>query len=242
MHFQLPRRHRRQLLFPPGLLALAGLLWLGCVAVRGWQQQLKRWYCIQLTMPIYPPPARVWEPTIRFYLPNPDTICKSCAWKDLYLTGRNDSEGIREQIRVEDAIHAMMNDVGHGKGVRIHLVRAARYKHLVFVLNTLNRADVRKYWLDIYHNPNTLYAFNEAPVATSQQVEFDCLLCNDVVPYVPAVPQIPFWVRFDDAVTEFWRFPWLQPLWQQEWRASIWLLAVIILISFWRIIRTRLTP
>ncbi|OWP62965.1 hypothetical protein CDA63_11305 [Hymenobacter amundsenii] len=29
----LPRRHRRPLLLPPGLLALAWLLWLGCVAV-----------------------------------------------------------------------------------------------------------------------------------------------------------------------------------------------------------------
>ena len=33
MHLYLPRRHRRQLLFPPGLLTLAGLLWLGCVAL-----------------------------------------------------------------------------------------------------------------------------------------------------------------------------------------------------------------
>ena len=37
MHFYLPRRHGRQLLFPPGLLALAGLLWLGCVALGPWQ-------------------------------------------------------------------------------------------------------------------------------------------------------------------------------------------------------------
>ena len=35
--FYLPRRHRRKLLFPPGLLAMAGLLWLGRVAVGTWQ-------------------------------------------------------------------------------------------------------------------------------------------------------------------------------------------------------------
>ncbi|WP_157530519.1 hypothetical protein [Hymenobacter norwichensis] len=29
----LPRRHRRPLLFPPGLLALAWLLWIGCVVI-----------------------------------------------------------------------------------------------------------------------------------------------------------------------------------------------------------------
>ena len=37
MPFYLPRRYRRKLLFPPSLLALAGLLWLGCVAVGTWQ-------------------------------------------------------------------------------------------------------------------------------------------------------------------------------------------------------------
>ena len=36
MAFYLPRRHRRKLLFPTGLLALAELRWLGCVAVGTW--------------------------------------------------------------------------------------------------------------------------------------------------------------------------------------------------------------
>lgn len=55
MHFYLPRRHRRYLLFPPGLLALAGLLWLGCVALGPWQEALKLKSVMQLTMPsLYP--------------------------------------------------------------------------------------------------------------------------------------------------------------------------------------------
>ncbi|QIX62836.1 hypothetical protein HER32_17310 [Hymenobacter sp. BT18] len=46
----LPRRHRRHLFFPPGLLALAWLLWLGCV-------MLPRVYVhkqTEILLPIFP--------------------------------------------------------------------------------------------------------------------------------------------------------------------------------------------
>ncbi len=208
MPLRLPRRHRRQLLFPPGLLALAGLLWLGCVAVGLWREQLKRWYRIQLTVPSYP--ARAEKPSIHFFLPNPDTICPTCSWKDIYLTGSNDSIDKRELIRTENTVHAMMRNVEQGSGVRIHLMRSARFKHLIFALNTLNREGVRKYWVDIYHTPATLYAFNEPPTLTPPRLEPACLLCDDVLPYVSPTSQTPFWVRFDNQVTAFWQFEWLR--------------------------------
>ena len=52
MHFYLPRRHCRRLLFPPGLLALAGLLWLGCVYITQ-NVRLKPFPVLQLTMIFY---------------------------------------------------------------------------------------------------------------------------------------------------------------------------------------------
>ena len=51
MHFYLPRRHRRRLLLPPGLVALAGLLLLGCLALRPWQERLSKKVAFELTMP-----------------------------------------------------------------------------------------------------------------------------------------------------------------------------------------------
>jgi len=54
MPFYLPRRHRRPLLFPPGLLALTGLLWLGCVALGRWEPALRLHNVVQLTMPMLP--------------------------------------------------------------------------------------------------------------------------------------------------------------------------------------------
>ena len=60
MHFHLPRRHRRRLLLPPGLLALAGLLLLGCLALRPWQERLGRKVVMQLTMPPINESRTIW--------------------------------------------------------------------------------------------------------------------------------------------------------------------------------------
>ena len=235
MHFFLLRRYRRRLLFPPGLLALAGLLWLGCVVVGANAERLKRWYVLQLTMPI-PQPSGT-GPSIKFFLSNPDTVCRTCAWKETYLTGIGDSTEKQEITRVENTVHAMMNDVGNGSGVRIHFAQTVRFKHLIFVLNTLERENVKKYWLDIYHFPTTLYAFNEPPASIPS--EFECLLCADVMPYVPPTPEPPASaaVRFVRVFMDFWQFEWLQPLRQPEWRMSIWLLAAILALSSRRLLR-----
>ena len=161
----------------------------------------------------------------------------SCSWRDIYLTGGNNYTDKSERIRAENAVHAMMNDVGNGKGVRIHLAPTVSFEHLIFALNTLNRENVKKYWLDIHHTPTTLYAFEEPSDPPVIPLQDGCLLCGDVVHYVPPVPPDPFWIRFDDAVTEFWRFRWFRPLLKTEWRASNWLLALIAVIGTWRVIR-----
>jgi hypothetical protein len=235
MHFHLPRRHRRPLLLPPGLLALAGLLWLGCIQVGVWHEQLKQWHVLDLTMPIYT--THHEKHSIRFELPNPDSVCISCSWKDIYLTDKNNYADRNEQIGAEKAVHAMMANMNDSSGVRIRFARTARFKQLIFAFNTLERENVRKYWLDIYHAPITLYAFHEPHTLAPQPFELDCLLCNDIMLYKPSVLQLPFWVRFDNQVAEFWQFGWLRPLTQSEWRASVWLLAIIAALSSWRIIR-----
>ena len=56
MHSYLPRRRRRPLLFPPGLLALAGLLWLGCVQL-GSNPRAIRHAVLELPMPFLHKPV-----------------------------------------------------------------------------------------------------------------------------------------------------------------------------------------
>ncbi|MDQ2772276.1 MAG: hypothetical protein M3Y54_17460 [Bacteroidota bacterium] len=227
--FHFSRRYRRPLLLPPGLLALAGLLLVGCLALRPWQENLSRKVVIQLAMPLYPP--RNEKPTIRFELPNPSTVCKTCAWSDAYFTGRVTAEK-QEQTRVEQAIHTFMADSVHGGGIRVHFSSASYYRNLVSVLNILEKEKARKFWLDIHHIPTTLYAFKDPP-DPSVRIIGGCLLCNDVIyAHPPPPPPIPFWARFDNTVTEYW-----QLILQSDWRAPTFLLAIIACISAWRITR-----
>jgi hypothetical protein len=55
------RHHRRRLLLPPGMLALAGLLWLGAVMLQGWGPRLHRQNVMQLTLPPRPTPDIIWQ-------------------------------------------------------------------------------------------------------------------------------------------------------------------------------------
>ena len=111
MHLHLPRRHRRKLLFPPGLLALAGLLWLGCVAVRSWQEQLKPRYVIRFTMPTRPP-ANWPQPTIRWVIPSPDTLLKQGSWHEATLTGNDANDSFQQQHIIEELRAIIADKIG----------------------------------------------------------------------------------------------------------------------------------
>lgn len=159
---------------------------------------------------------------------------KECLWSDAYFTGIASVEE-QEKKYVKKAIHTIMADPpGCGSGVRIHFSSASRYRSLVSVLDILEKEKVRKFWLDIHNAPITLYAFEEPP-APSVITIGGCFLYNDVIHSAPPPPPpVPFWVRFDETVTELW----LRPLQQPDWRTSIWLLVAIAALSGWRIVRS----
>ena len=236
MHFHLPRRHRRRLLLPPGLLALAGLLLLGCLALRPWQERLTRRSVLQLTMPVPPRPANsrpVGNPAIRWYLPTVAEATVMRPWHTAYFTGRTNND-VSEQRRIAAMTHAILIDSLNSNGIRVRFAQKARYEQLVFLLNLMEKEGFRKYWIDFYHSPITFYALTDAykPIT-----EFNSrILCGGVITFPPPPPPLkPFWVRFDDWITEFWSFHWLLPLERPEWRAPLVLLALLFLLSFRRL-------
>jgi hypothetical protein len=229
----LPRRHRRKLLFPPGLLALAGLLWLGCVAMGPWQGQLKPRYAIALTMPVRPIHHQSEYPTVRFEVPIPGQVCKSCHWHEGYFAG-NDIADNAEQIRITQAVQSIAADTMHAGGVRVRFAPTAHYTNLVFLLNLMLEKGIRKYWIDITRAPTTFYAITDAYKPT-----YERMICfpnwgNDVI---YSTPPVSFWANFENQIVSFWQLKWLQPLKQPEWRASVGLLAAIMALGSWRMVR-----
>ena len=159
MHFYLPRRYRRRLLFPPGLLALAGLLWLGCVALGPWQEALKVRSVLQLTMPMMasatpaglpPPPPPLTQIEFNKMLP----------WHDAYFDN-NSLVNENKRIWIANAVHNMMSDTKTGSGVRIEFMVNSHYKDLVYAINLMNEENVRRWFIDIRQAPVVLYAFTE---------------------------------------------------------------------------------
>lgn len=126
--------------------------------------------------------------------------------------------------------------------MRVRFAHTARYKDLTFVLDLMIRENVRKYLLDIVHEPTTFYAFTDAherhlsTYSSGATINHDekmrhghfegCIFYGDIITSMP--PSIPFW----DPT-------WLQPLLQPEWQASVWLLAVIVTLGSWRVIGPR---
>ncbi len=240
MHFYLPRRHRRQLLFPPGLLALAGLLWLGCVVVGKHSDRLKLRSVMQFTMP----PLQITPDSPFYGLGSP--VCMSARklesfrpWLTACFTG-SATHDLRTQKRLIRNVRGIIADSGHAGGVRIAFAPSAHYKNLVFALDLMNREKVKQYWLDFKHQPATLYAYTEIrrPLSQGGIAELTCGTPSRVRLYQP--PPTPLGVQFDDWATDFWQLKWLrfpQELKQPEWRASVWLFAAIASLSCWRIIR-----
>lgn len=132
MPFYFPRRHRRPLLLPLGLLALAGLLLLGCLALCPWQERLKRRSIIQLTMPIRPQPGDS-RLKINNFLPNPDTLRKHYSWHNAHLTGNIQQDNWKQQ-QIIRALHKIAEDTLHGGILSVQLGPKACYSNMIFYL------------------------------------------------------------------------------------------------------------
>ena len=158
MPFYLPRRHRRRLLLPPGLLALAGLLLLGCLALRPWQERLTRPTVIDFTMPVQHGRSgidNVFEPK---------ELTKFNDWYDTYFDG-SPSGDARHALGILHRAAAMQASPQRDQRLRVQLGRHATYAELVFLLNTMHRFNIKKYVLDINHGPTVFYAFTVTPLA-----------------------------------------------------------------------------
>ncbi|MBF9140927.1 hypothetical protein [Hymenobacter properus] len=247
MHLHLPRRHRRPLLLPPGLLALAGLLWLGCVLVAQHPIQFKLRNVMQLTMPPRPDSDFLWGgmrhygPYLRYsqlaYFRNWHTIEFGQSRSADSAAGRRLATTIRTLSR------GWESDPGRD-GLRVYFGERARYASLVLVLDLMAQYNVKKYFLDLHHPAYrpTFYAFNGG---SARQRWTDPLLRPAALPEPADAPEpqaepvsAPLWERLTVAenwypntnqLTESWAL-----LAAPGWEGPLALLACIGALAIWR--------
>ncbi|WBO85318.1 hypothetical protein [Hymenobacter yonginensis] len=209
INLHLPRRHRRPLLFPPGLLALAWLLWLGCVALPQMSGFNKpQGYVTQLTMlgPKFPgafdsfsPPRPLWPPYFSSY-----ELAAFRPWQNIRFTGNLWQDYFSYQ-QTQVAANYLERDTTYRMGMKLVFEPSATYKSLIFALDQLQSRDIKQYWLDIYRLPNTLYAFTDVPtVADTTKSTIPMMSCGTSDNMAAWRPQ-PTSASFADLATPDWR-------------------------------------
>ena len=80
-------------------------------------------------------------------------------WQNFVFAGNEQCDnGGKECLAA--AVSAINTDSSHAGGVRIQFDSGAHYKDLIFMLDLVNRTDVKRYWFDIQHGLPTLYIVN----------------------------------------------------------------------------------
>jgi hypothetical protein len=225
-----PRRHHRRLLLPPGWVALGLLLLVGCQGLLTHRRQLRLQNVLGLTMPALKQDTAM----NRFlkYHKDYDLPYKTLGELDIARNWRTveywgmlltDSDN---RVHVKAAIQAINADVAHEGGVRIRLHEHATYADLVEVLDMMNSCGQRKYFLDIHHQPITLYAITDKPlpVDSIRSLTFSCgTRCYEYHKPTggPTFEQL-----------------WLS-CWQQAWRLSMLLFVVLTGLSIYRLAHPR---
>ncbi|WBA42292.1 hypothetical protein [Hymenobacter canadensis] len=221
----LPRRHRRPLLFPPGLLALAWLLWLGCVALPQMRGMERPQVIMQLTMPplnaclnshMYGMTLSNYDGTSSQINPYNSPHCWSSgriekfrSWQTVLFTGNIFADYFSYQQAFKAAKFVGLSPV-YDKGLRIQFSAYASYSSLIYSINLLNENHIIQWWLDTQQLPTTLYAFTTKPNPSRFGGDSDLILTQLPEP-VLTVPLAEF----------------LQP----DWRNSTLLLLLMALLS-----------
>jgi len=233
----LPRRCYRRLLLPPGWLALGFLLLLGCLALMSHERQLSVETILQLTMPLSKKKVeerrRAGEPYYQLFSNPLDSLNTTTHWYNVNFDGAALNDFINKAA-VETVVPAMKADTSHAKGVRIYFRQGATYGNLVSLVDLMNRLRYRYYWFDIEHHPTTFYVVNNQAARRRESAEIPrvgCCMCMTELDKVSG--PLPSFLQIAQQA--------LSSLWQQGWRPSALLLAVISSLSIYQLSRSRQT-
>jgi len=167
----LPHRHRRKLFFPPGLLALAFLLLMGCMQI-GKYPNLRPKAVMPLNLfPVYPHTEFAEYENTPFYL-SKRQLERFCNWDELTLTGYWPHDSLT-LVTANRTVADYQKYAMHRRGLRVRFSDKARYASLIGILNIMHIHNMKKYWFDLHHTPVTFYVYVEKSSSFSTHRNFD---------------------------------------------------------------------
>ncbi|WP_460620901.1 hypothetical protein [Hymenobacter tenuis] len=154
LFYPLPRRHHRHLLLPPGLVALAWLLLLGCLALPSIipRQAVME---IRLFNPKGPQGCLVGFPT-------PQQIDKWGPWQNITVSS-NEWAGYFDMRMVESVCLFIKEDIPEQRALRVYFDESTSYNTLIQLLDIPIRMGIHKHWLDLRRPPFTFNLLGNDP-------------------------------------------------------------------------------
>lgn len=214
----LPRRHRRPLLFPPGLLALAWLLWLGCAAL---PQMVKTERIMQLLMPASNNP--IHQRQMYPIYASANEVKRFRPWKTFAFTGNELSDFFVLQSIHAAALH-LKEDSTQSRGLRIQFANNAKYSSLVHTLDEFERTVPYQRWLDIKHNPATFYTYTISPRQADYGSKCDYSVAHDWL-------TMPWYKRLQYRLLNKFGFAGWQQDFLSEWQICYFFILLFGLIA-----------
>ena len=182
----LPRRRRRKLFFPPGLLALAFLLLMGCMQISE-DMRLKP---IFVTMAYFPTPESSAYDWTRFYRAK-----KKNNWKEYYISGPATDSTIW-QLLYSNLIY-LSNNVDSSQRIIVHFNKKARYESFIKVLSIAESAKSKSYVIDLADSAIDFY-ITEGNLLAPIHKDISHLSCfTDIYFKVPLYPSKTQFVNLD---------------------------------------------
>lgn len=144
----IPRRHRRKLLLPPGLLALAFLLLVGCGVIAPIVKERTK-AVLQATFPNSHSTANIYSPTTK-------QLEDRRSWVDFKITGNKLFDWYSWQ-QAQQRIKASVNNSDTLKGTRIYFHKGASYRYMITTLSYMNTVSVERFTFDLRPTMSILY-------------------------------------------------------------------------------------
>ncbi|AHJ96825.1 hypothetical protein Hsw_1230 [Hymenobacter swuensis DY53] len=215
----LPRRHRRHLLFPPGLLALAGLLWLGCVAVPRMvrpTQYVKEVAFFSLYAPAFPFGG----------FPTPQEVEDFGPWKSIILSGNPWTEYFDMKI-VESASLSLVEEQTEHRALHVYFNESTSYATCIQLWDICSRLGIKRYWIDWRKLPFSFNLLGNIP-----HPDYPTMVCGTPDQYL--IPTKPYIEVIEEWITESWAAAF-----SPVWRNTTLLLLLITALSAWNLTRLR---
>lgn len=220
-----PRRYQRPLLYPPGLLALAWLLLLGCGALPYTKPPKPKQTILEVTFP-----KRSGPIGSHFAFPTPQQVKEFGPWKSIIVSGNLGADYFEVRM-IESICLSLVEEQIQHRAVQVYMSEPTSYNTFIQLLDIPNRLGIKRYWIDIRKPPFSINLLGNEPPDPGY-TPFFCGTSSRIISQPEAAPKR----SFSEAVTE-WLAERRNDLYSPDWRNTWLLLLLLSMLSGWQVVR-----